>query len=163
MFTKICTYCDKPYHVLKIEEFAKYFHVHKLGKYGFTAKCKGCRKRTEKKQKKPSKAKVKEKKPCVVCGNDFTPRRYVDEVCSKTCSKFRTKISLRLNRHRYELKTKNLAMKEKKRTNSTKPYTQKEIEFIFKNRGILEIKEIARRLNRTTRAIILLISKRKTI
>ena len=67
-----------------------------------------------------------------------------------------------MNRSKYDLKVKKLA---KKRSKSKKTkislYTDEEVSFIVKNRGNMLLKDIAKKLNRTTRSIILKINKLK--
>ena len=66
-----------------------------------------------------------------------------------------------MNNSKYDLKAKNLAKKEVNRKNKDKPYTDEDVGFIVKNRGNMLLKDIAKKLNRTTRSIILKINKLK--
>lgn len=56
---------------------------------------------------------------------------------------------------------KRAAKKEKTRKNKMKPYTKQEEEFIMQNRGLMKLRDIAKKLNRTTRGIILKITQLK--
>ena len=66
-----------------------------------------------------------------------------------------------MNNSKYDLKAKQLAKKEVNRKNKDKPYTDEEVSFIIKKRGNMLLKDIAKKLNRTTRSIILKINKLK--
>ena len=66
-----------------------------------------------------------------------------------------------MNNSKYDLKAKNLAKKEVNRKNKDKPYTDEDVGFIVKNRGNMLLKDISKKLNRTTRSIILKINKLK--
>ena len=158
MISKECTKCNKTYYAISIEKLSKYFYRARLGKFGFSAVCKKC---TYKHYKytKPSTAKFKEPKPCIVCGTNFIPRRFVDTVCSKKCASFRTKVVNKLNRDKYDKEARELAKKEVSRKNKKKTYSEKEINFILENRGILKIKDIAKKLDRTSRGITLQIMR----
>ena len=59
------------------------------------------------------------------------------------------------------MKARELAKKEISRKNKNKRYTKQEVDFIMENRGFMKLKDIAKKLNRTTRSIILKINKEK--
>ena len=59
------------------------------------------------------------------------------------------------------MKARELAKKEMNRKNKNKRYTKQEVDFIMENRGFMKLKDIAKKLNRTTRSIILKINKEK--
>ena len=44
MLNKKCTNCEKTFYAIKLENFSKNFYRSKLGKYGFEAICKSCKK-----------------------------------------------------------------------------------------------------------------------
>ena len=158
MLIKKCTRCNKTFYAISIEKLSKYFYRAKLGKFGFSAVCKKCT-YDNYKYTRPLRAKFKEAKPCIVCGTNFIPRRFVDTVCSKKCASFRTKIVNKMNRDKYDKEARKLAKKEVTRKNKKKTYSEKEIRFILENRGVLKIKDIAKKLDRTTRGVTLQIMK----
>ena len=160
MLNKKCTNCEKTFYAIKLENFSKNFYRSKLGKYGFEAICKSCKKKLYQNKKTESK-RVEKIKTCIVCSKVFDARRWVDTVCSKECSKFRNKVLVKMNNSKYDLKAKILAKKEVNRKNKDKPYTDEEVSFIIKKRGNMLLKDIAKKLNRTTRSIILKINKLK--
>lgn len=165
MLEKTCTNCNKTFYVIKVEDFSKNFHKAKLGKYGFNARCKPCRNKLENIYQKPSVRQFREDRNCIVCNKVFTPRRDIDTTCGKECSGFRTKIARRLDYDKYLRENRKLAKKEILRKNKMKRYTKKEVDFIMENRGTLTLKQIAKKLDRTTRSIILkihLINKKET-
>lgn len=162
MLSKICTYCNKTFYSIKIDGFAKHFHKAKLGKFGFASACKVCRAEQNKKYNKKRESKAVEKiKTCIVCNTVFNARRWNITVCSTECYKFRNKVLVKMNRNKYDLEAKELAKKEKTRKNKMKPYTKQEEEFIMQNRGEMKLRDIAKKLNRTTRGIILKITQLK--
>ena len=89
MLNKKCTNCEKTFYAIKLENFSKNFYRSKLGKYGFEAICKSCKKKLYQNKKTESK-RVEKIKTCIVCSKVFDARRWVDTVCSKECSNFRT-------------------------------------------------------------------------
>ena len=160
MLSKKCSNCEKTFYAIKLEGLSKHFYKAKLGKLGFSNICKNCKKELYPDKPKESK-RVEKIKTCIVCSKEFDARRWVDTVCSKECSKFRNKVLVRMNNSKYGLKAKQLAKKEVNRKNKNKLYTDEEVSFIVKNRGNMLLKDIAKKLNRTTRSIILKINKLK--
>ena len=162
MLSKICTTCNKTYYSIKIDGLAKHFHKAKLGKYGFAAICKTCKNKLTRKYGKKRESKAVDKiKNCIVCSKQFNARRWNITVCSTECAKFRNKVLVKINSHKYDEQNKKLAQKEINRKNKMKAYTKQEEDFINKNRGTMKLKDIAKKLNRTTRGIILKISLMK--
>lgn len=162
MLSKTCTLCDKTFTVEKIEDFSKNFHKAKVGKYGFTARCKECRHKAETMPYKDKRVEydrnrrtIKSKpKNCIVCGKEFLAQRDEIKCCSKECSKFKKKIYMKLNIEKYTKKYKKKRQREiKKRDNFRKKYTELEIRYLKKNL-FGNVDNMARKLNRTRNAIV---------
>ena len=165
MLSKTCSYCEKTFYAINQEDFSKNFNKAKLGLYGFTARCKACRKKLEtekyKKEKsikdklnKPSKIK-NVKKFCQVCSKEFYTTEGRDDIstCSKECSVFRRKIYNKVyHKKHYNEIAKNKRDKEAKRRNHKKIYTEKEIRYILNNIDT-HPSIIAQMLGRTTLSI----------
>jgi hypothetical protein len=160
MLSKKCTNCEKTFYAIKIEGLSKHFYKAKLGKLGFSNICKSCKKELYPDKPKESK-RVEKIKTCIVCSKEFDARRWVDTVCSKECKAFRNKVLVKINNSKYDMKARELAKKEISRKNKNKRYTKQEVDFIMENRGIMKLKDIAKKLNRTTRSIILKITQLK--
>lgn len=165
MFSKKCSYCEKIFYALKIDDFSRNFNKAKLGLYGFTARCKACRKKLEsekykdiqkerKKLRKPPKEKTVQKK-CQVCTKEFFTTEKRDNIytCSEECSKFRSKVINKLYHKNYYTKIqKEKRNSEMKRANYRKPYSNKDVQFILNNID-MNISTIAKKLKRTTLSI----------
>ena len=165
MLSKTCTYCEKTFYAIKVEDFAKNFNRAKLGLYGFTARCKACRKKLEselykdiRKEKDKLRRPLKEKnvkKYCQVCQKEFFTTEQRDDVstCSEDCSKFRKKVYNKLYHKNYYNKiAKEKRDKEANRVNHKKLYSEKEVQYILNNLE-LHPSSIAKRLSRTTLSI----------
>lgn len=163
MLEKICTICNKSYKVLNQEDFKKFFHKAKAGKYGFTARCKPCRHKVEviphaEKRKEYDKNRYTIKgslRPCIVCGKEFRSYRENHKTCSYECYKLKKKVYQRIYRKENLEKIK----KEQKEvlenaTNRNKHYSKNEISIISNMlaKGYSK-KRIAKKLNRTPRGI----------
>lgn len=161
MLNKICTCCNKTFYAIKVEDFSKNFHKAKVGKYGFTAKCKICRFETEIVPNREKRAEYDRQrysfksitKTCIVCNNEFLAQREDINCCSKECTKFKKKVYYKMNKDKYYSKTKEKRQKDiiKNKDNFRKRYTFVELEYIKKN--IYNPKLIARKLGRTLNAI----------
>lgn len=172
MFTKTCTRCNKNFSVLNIEDFKKFFHKAKVGKYGFTARCKKCRHETEivpfrEKRAEYDKSrrtiKIIEPIPCIVCNKIFTPKRDFVRCCSKECTNFKKKVYSKINQPKYREKAKKLRHKEiqiNKPKNRRKPYSKEEIEYLLE-RLYSNPKTLAKKLGRTTLGVRKMIVKLK--
>ena len=161
MENKICTICNKNFYVEKIEDFSKFFHKAKLGKYGFTARCKQCRNKievlpnTEKRAEYDRNRRIPKSKTenCIVCGNEFLAQRDEIMCCSKECTKFKKKVYNKLNSEKYVEKIKFKRQKESKlKSNFRKKYTNEEINYII-DRLDKKPSKIANKLNRTESGI----------
>ena len=162
MLTKICTNCNKTFYALKIDDFTKHFHKAKVGKYGFTARCKSCRFELEILPNRANRAEydrnrrkvaIHDPKPCIVCNTMFVPQKEDINCCSKECTKFKKKVYNKLymkNGYRKIIKEKR--QKEKGRENEKKPYSKAELDYIIK-RIDKDPKDIAIKLKRSTNAI----------
>lgn len=160
MLSKKCTNCEKTFYAIKTEGLSKHFYKARLGKLGFSNICKSCKKELYPAKPKESK-RVEKIKTCVVCSKEFDAKRRVDTVCSKECKAFRNKVLVKINRSKYDLEARELAKEEISRKNKNKRYTKQEVDFIMENRGFMKLKDIAKKLNRTTRSIILKITQLK--
>ena len=159
MLNKKCTNCEKTFYAIKVEDFTKNFNRAKLGLYGFTARCKACRKKLEsEKYKDKIRMPLKEKnvkKYCQVCQKEFftTEQRADISTCSEECRKFRKKVYNKLYHKNYYNKiAKEKRDKEANRANHKKPYSEKEVQYILNNLE-LHPSSIAKRLRRTTLSI----------
>ena len=165
MFSKKCSYCEKIFYALKIDDFSKNFNKARLGLYGFTARCKTCRKKLEsekykdiQKERKRLRKPLKEKtikKNCQVCTKEFFTTEKRDNIytCSEECSKFRSKVVNKLYHKNYYTKIqKEKRNSETKRANYRKPYSDKDVQFILNNID-MNISTIAKKLKRTTLSI----------
>lgn len=161
MFNKICTLCNTVFKVENIEDFSKNFHKAKVGKYGFTARCKECRYKAETMPYKDKRVEydrnrrtIKSKpKNCIVCGKEFLAQRDEIKCCSKECSKFKKKVYMKLNGEKYITKYKIKRQRDiKKRANFRKKYSEDEILYLKRNL-FGNIENMARRLDRTRNAI----------
>ena len=165
MLSKTCTYCEKTFYAIKLEDFSKNFNKAKLGLYGFTARCKACRKKLESEKYKDIRAKKDKlrrplkdkniKKICPVCSKEFFTTEKRDDIstCSKECSKFRKKVYNKLyHKNCYNEVSKAKRNKEANRVNHKKLYTEKEVKYILNNID-MHPSIIAKRLSRTTLSI----------
>ena len=165
MLSKTCTNCEKTFYAIKLEDFSKNFNKAKLGLYGFTARCKACRRKLESEKYKDIRA-IKDKlrrpikdkniqKFCQVCSKEFftTEKREDISTCSKECSDFRKKVYNKLyHKNCYNKIAKEKRDKEANRVNHKKLYTEKEVKYILNNIDI-HPSIIAKRLSRTTLSI----------
>lgn len=163
MLTKICTLCEKSFSVENQDDFATFFHKAKIGKYGFTARCKTCRHEIEvvkcrKKRKEYDKARYTPKSVfvnCIVCGKPHKVQRDTFNTCSKECYKVKRRV---LNRMRKAENAKAIQkakeLEAKKATRKNKEYTLEEKQKIAK---LIEkeysYKRIAKILKRTRQGI----------
>ena len=163
MLSKICTRCNKTFYAIKLEDFSKHFHKAKVGKYGFTARCKSCRFELEilpnredraiYDRQRRSKSLQLEQKPCIVCNTMFTPKREDINCCSKECTHFKKKVHNKLYmKNGYRQKLKQKRQKEMGRENERKLYSKEEINYLMQ-RLDKEPKKLAIRLKRSTNAI----------
>ena len=162
MMSKTCTCCSQTFYAIKIEDFAKHFHKAKVGKFGFTARCKKCRFENETVPNRDKRAEYDrarrkttelEEKSCIVCNKMFTPVREEINCCSKECTKFKKKVHNKLymrNGYREILNQKR--HKEMDRDNHKKHYTVAEIDYLTQ-RLDKEPKRLAIRLKRSTNAV----------
>lgn len=169
MFEKTCTNCNKIFRVERIEDFNKYFHKAKLGKFGFTARCSKCRHNLEivpnrAKKKEYDKKRNKTKgliNTCIVCGKDFPTVKHDAKTCSLECFKIKRRVYQKM--HRKENIETILKNKEKELLSSKKRnfhYTDEEKHKILKMRESGKtIVFIAKKLGRTQRGISYCLAK----
>ncbi|WP_108062649.1 hypothetical protein [Poseidonibacter lekithochrous] len=166
MFNKTCTICDHTFYVRKIEDFKENFHKAKLGKYGFTARCKACRKKEETEpykeiRKAKDQARYKPKRTveikCPICNDMFIRRDKFQKICSKKeCQKLIKKIRYKKYKpiaaeHRKKRSKKALAAAPNSKAKKT--YTQEELDYIKNNIRFDSIEDMAAKLKRTPRAL----------
>ena len=98
MFKKCCNYCNKKYVVKRIEDLQEYFYKKDKCKDGVRPMCISCFKKfyNTKEQNKKNIIRQREKrgnialedlknKVCVVCNNEFKPKRVHSKTCSIEC------------------------------------------------------------------------------
>lgn len=169
MFIKICSNCNKNFTVLKIEDFKKYFHKAKLGKFGFHARCKTCRHTIEIIPNREKRAEYDRKRYknksiitwCIVCNKEFKAQREGIKCCSKECSKKKKKVQNRIFKNANKERYKQEREKEFIRENRRKVYTQDEIKYILSHLHF-GARKLAKKLGRTTNGMNKFIHKLKT-
>lgn len=163
MFSKECTLCFKTFTVKNQEDFATFFHKAKIGKYGFTARCKSCRHKVEvaqyrQKRKEYDQARYTPKSvliTCIVCGNLHKAQRDTFNTCSKECYKVKRRVLNRMQKAENAKAIKKAKeLEAKKATRKNKEYTLEEKQKIAK---LIEkeysYKKIAKILKRTRQGI----------